>query len=151
GLVETHAGADLRERAVHLQRVKMGVEMEGTAEQLHRHDAAGPGTGDPRELLAHPSDLLGEDPIHRVEDLAPRGGQASATRPSSSTGPSSRGSTCYNTWLHGFCSHAPGRLMGVGVISLHDPNGMVAELERVAAFGWKAVVLRPNPVKGRLL
>ena len=28
---------------------------------------------------------------------------------------------------------------------------MVSELERIADFGWKAVYLRPNPVKGRLL
>jgi predicted TIM-barrel fold metal-dependent hydrolase len=57
----------------------------------------------------------------------------------------------YNTWLHGFCSRDPERLRGVGLISLHDPPAMVPELERVAALGWKAVLVRPNPIGGRLL
>jgi uncharacterized protein len=57
----------------------------------------------------------------------------------------------YNIWLHGFCSRDPRRLRGVGLVSLHDPGGMLAELERVAAFGWKAVMVRPNPIGGRLL
>lgn len=57
----------------------------------------------------------------------------------------------YNGWLRGFCGVNPARLRGVGLVSPHDPARMVPELERVAAFGWTAVVMRPNPVKGRLL
>lgn len=58
----------------------------------------------------------------------------------------------YNTWLYEeFCSYAPDRLKGVGAINLHAPEQMVSELYRIADFGWKAVVLRPNPVKGRIL
>jgi predicted TIM-barrel fold metal-dependent hydrolase len=57
----------------------------------------------------------------------------------------------YNDWLRGFCGANPARLRGVGLVSPHDPAQMVPELERVAAFGWTAVVMRPNPVKGRLL
>ncbi|HEX8701858.1 MAG TPA: amidohydrolase family protein [Myxococcaceae bacterium] len=57
----------------------------------------------------------------------------------------------YNDWLRDFCRPAPERLRGVGVISLHDPSRMVEELERVASFGWKAVVVPPNPVGGRTL
>ncbi len=58
----------------------------------------------------------------------------------------------YNTWLYEeFCSYDPSRLKGVGVINLHDPQEMVKELHRVVNFGWKAVFLRPNPVKGRIL
>ena len=57
----------------------------------------------------------------------------------------------YNGWLRGFCGVNPARLRGVGLVSPHDPAGMVPELERVAGFGWTAVVMRPNPVKGRLL
>lgn len=59
--------------------------------------------------------------------------------------------TAYNEWLEDFCRIDPGRLRGVGLISLHDPPRMVPELERAAGRGWKAVVLRPNPVGGRLL
>lgn len=57
----------------------------------------------------------------------------------------------YNNWLKDFCSHAPDRLNGVGAINLHAPETMVAQIQRIASFGWKAVFLRPNPVKGRLL
>ncbi|MRG92332.1 amidohydrolase family protein [Polyangium spumosum] len=57
----------------------------------------------------------------------------------------------YNAWLHDFCGRDHARLLGVGLISPHDPAGMVAQLDRVAAYGWKVVVLRPNPIQGRTL
>lgn len=60
--------------------------------------------------------------------------------------------SAYNNWLYEeFCSYDPSRLKGVGAINLHAPEKMVAELHQIADFGWKAVFLRPNPVKGRLL
>ncbi|NEQ75793.1 MAG: amidohydrolase [Okeania sp. SIO2C9] len=58
----------------------------------------------------------------------------------------------YNTWLfEEFCSYDPERLRGVGAINLHQPEKMVLELHRIAEYGGKAVFLRPNPIKGRLL
>ncbi|NET59387.1 MAG: amidohydrolase [Symploca sp. SIO2E6] len=57
----------------------------------------------------------------------------------------------YNNWLRDFCSYNPEILKGVGVVNPHAPEEMVSELQRIADFGWKAVFLRPNPVKGRLL
>lgn len=57
----------------------------------------------------------------------------------------------YNRWLHDFCAHDPARLRGVGVVNVHDPAAMVEDLACFAAWGWRAVVLRPNPVKGRIL
>ncbi len=57
----------------------------------------------------------------------------------------------YNDWLRDFCRASPERLHGAGALSLHDPLALVAELERVASFGWKAVVVPPNPVGGRAL
>ena len=58
----------------------------------------------------------------------------------------------YNTWLfEEYCSYAPDKLKGVGAINLHSPQEMVKELHRIANYGGKAVFLRPNPVKGRLL
>jgi len=57
----------------------------------------------------------------------------------------------YNNWLRDFCSYNPEILRGVGAINLHAPEEMVSELLRIVNFGWKAVFLRPNPVKGRLL
>jgi uncharacterized protein len=57
----------------------------------------------------------------------------------------------YNHWLKDFCAYDPALLKGVGAINLHAPEQMVSELQRIASFGWKAVCLLPNPVKGRLL
>ncbi len=57
----------------------------------------------------------------------------------------------YNNWLRDFCSYNPQILRGVGVVNLHAPAEMVSELHRIADFGWKAVFLRPNLVKGRSL
>jgi predicted TIM-barrel fold metal-dependent hydrolase len=57
----------------------------------------------------------------------------------------------YNTWLRGFCDHAPERLRGAALMSPQDPAGMVVELARVAALGFRTVVIRPNPVGGRTL
>lgn len=57
----------------------------------------------------------------------------------------------YNNWLRDFCNYQPDMLNPVGAINMHDPAEMVPELQRVAAWGWKTVFLRPNPVKGRLL
>ena len=60
-------------------------------------------------------------------------------------------SRAYNHWLRDYCSYNPQVLKGVGAISLHDPAEMTAQLHEIVEFGWKAVYLRPNPIKGRLL
>jgi uncharacterized protein len=57
----------------------------------------------------------------------------------------------YNDWLFDYCSADPQRLRGVGMIDRNAPDEMLRELERVRARGWRAVVLRPNPVGGRTL
>jgi len=57
----------------------------------------------------------------------------------------------YNNWLKDFCSYDPSILQGVGAINFHAPEQMVSQLHQIAKFGWKAVFLLPNPVKGRLL
>ncbi|NEO33838.1 MAG: amidohydrolase [Symploca sp. SIO3C6] len=57
----------------------------------------------------------------------------------------------YNNWLHDFCSFDSKKLRGVAAISLHSPETMALELQRIADWGWKTVFLRPNPVHGRLL
>jgi uncharacterized protein len=57
----------------------------------------------------------------------------------------------YNNWLRDFCSYDPHILRGVGLVNLHHPQAMVSELTRIAEFGWKAVCVLPNPVKGRIL
>lgn len=57
----------------------------------------------------------------------------------------------YNNWLRDFCSYNSQILQGVGAINLHFPQEMIPELLRISEFGWKAVFLRPNPIKKRLL
>lgn len=59
--------------------------------------------------------------------------------------------SAYNSWLHDYCAHDKSRLIGVGLISRQDPKGMVKELNRVIAFGWHTVMLRPEPIRGRSL
>ncbi|MBZ4420622.1 amidohydrolase family protein [Myxococcus sp. RHSTA-1-4] len=57
----------------------------------------------------------------------------------------------YNDWLRGFCAADPGFLHGVGALCRHEPEAMVREVERIAEWGWKAVMVHPQKVKGRLL
>ena len=57
----------------------------------------------------------------------------------------------YNNWLYDYCAHSPDRLYGVGIISRHDPDNMVQELEGILNLGWKSVVLRPEKILGRTL
>src|SRR2546426_77674 len=57
----------------------------------------------------------------------------------------------YNDWIHEFVGADPARLRPVAGLSLHDPAAARAEAERVAALGFRAVYVRPNPLRGRLL
>jgi predicted TIM-barrel fold metal-dependent hydrolase len=56
----------------------------------------------------------------------------------------------YNEWLRDFCA-ADDLFRPVGALCRHDPVEMVAELRRVAGWGWRAVTLRPNVMAGRSL
>jgi uncharacterized protein len=56
----------------------------------------------------------------------------------------------YNDWLHDFCQTDPNRLLGAGMISIHDINDAVEETHRVAEeFGFRSVFLRSNMVNGK--
>lgn len=57
----------------------------------------------------------------------------------------------YNVWLSGWRSVDPTRLRPAGLLPRHDPTAMMRELEWVLDAGWRAVVLRPEPVAGRPL
>lgn len=58
----------------------------------------------------------------------------------------------YNDWIVEFCALAPARLKPVGMlVALHDPALAVEEAARLAARGFKAIFIRPNPVRGRNL
>lgn len=55
----------------------------------------------------------------------------------------------YNRWLADVCAADPARLVPVALMARHDPIRMVADLEATLERGWKAIVLRPEPVRGR--
>jgi predicted TIM-barrel fold metal-dependent hydrolase len=58
----------------------------------------------------------------------------------------------YNNWLYDYCGADRKRLMGVGVIPVQDIKAAVEETRRVILeFKFKAIFVRPNPVKGRTL
>jgi predicted TIM-barrel fold metal-dependent hydrolase len=58
----------------------------------------------------------------------------------------------YNRWLADFCSHAPDRLFGAAMVSLHDAEIAAAEARHaVEELGMKSIFLRPNPVNGRTI
>jgi predicted TIM-barrel fold metal-dependent hydrolase len=61
------------------------------------------------------------------------------------------GAACraYNNWLRDYCSVAPTRLYGVGMVPLQDPDAAVVEMGRcVDDLGFKAVMLRPAAYRG---
>lgn len=55
----------------------------------------------------------------------------------------------YNRWLKHYCDYDASRLNAVGLISRHDPNTMLAQLDRIIANGWRCITLRPEVVAGR--
>src|SRR5215475_11998335 len=56
----------------------------------------------------------------------------------------------YNNWLHDYCAPNRDRLLGAAMISPHDIRDAVDESRRaVEELGFRAVFVRPNPVKGR--
>ena len=57
----------------------------------------------------------------------------------------------YNRWLKDYIQADTGRLIGIGLISRHEPSAMIAQLEKVLSFGWKIVTLRPEVINGRHL
>ena len=58
----------------------------------------------------------------------------------------------YNNWLYDYCGADRDRLLGVGVVPVQDIGAAVTETRRcVKELGFKAIFMRPNPVKGRMV
>ena len=57
----------------------------------------------------------------------------------------------YNRWLADRCAPAPARLHGAAIIARYEPEAMVTQARFAVERGWPAVVVRPNPIAGRLL
>ncbi len=61
------------------------------------------------------------------------------------------GAACraYNNWLRDYCSVAPSRLYGVGMVPLQDHDAAVVEMRRcIDELGFKAIMLRPAAYRG---
>jgi predicted TIM-barrel fold metal-dependent hydrolase len=50
----------------------------------------------------------------------------------------------YNEWIAEFCSYAPERLFGIGLVPLQDVALAVEEARQVAELGLRGVLLRPS-------
>ncbi len=56
----------------------------------------------------------------------------------------------YGRWLRDFCDRDPARLIGVGLVCLHDPTTALEDARyAVESLGFRAIMLRPNPINGR--
>jgi predicted TIM-barrel fold metal-dependent hydrolase len=55
----------------------------------------------------------------------------------------------YNDWMYDFCQTAPHRLIGSGMLSVHDIQDAIAEARRVKELGFRAVFLRSNIVNDK--
>jgi predicted TIM-barrel fold metal-dependent hydrolase len=56
----------------------------------------------------------------------------------------------YNDWLHEFCGADRERLIGIAVVPQNDVDECLAEARRgVRQLGFRGVMMRPNPVRGR--
>ena len=59
-------------------------------------------------------------------------------------------SRAYNDWLAELCSAAPDRMYGAAMLPAQCVEAAVEEVRRAKReFGFKAVFLRPNPIRGR--
>ena len=57
----------------------------------------------------------------------------------------------YNAWATNFASDGAGRLHAVAVIPLQSTPGALAEIERAAAAGFRAAMIRPSYHAGRFI
>ena len=53
----------------------------------------------------------------------------------------------YNNWIAEFVTHAPTRLVGLGLISMHDADEAIRELKRVVSLGLKGIMINPSSPK----
>ncbi len=57
----------------------------------------------------------------------------------------------YNRWLADLVAADPTRLRAAALVARLDPDAMIPHARFALDHGWPAVVVRPNPIAGRLL
>ncbi len=97
----------------------------------------------------------GYDPRARLVDMDAEGIDVAVLYPTSMLSwveePDLFGAACraYNRWLADYCSAAPTRLFGVGIVPVQDMDAAVTEMRNcVEQLGFKAVMIRPCPYIG---
>ncbi|MFB7588735.1 amidohydrolase family protein [Streptomyces sp. NPDC056169] len=99
----------------------------------------------------------GNDPAARMKDMAQDGVSAEVLYPSLAMSlfwlrDAEFQRACfraYNDWLAEFVSHAPDRLVGLGLISLWDAEEAVKEVNRCRAMGLKGASIWASPAPER--
>ena len=85
-----------------------------------------------------------------VAVLYPSAGLCASARPYEDDGFAMAIARAYNNWLGEFCSYRPQRLYGATMVMPQDIDGTVAEIIRAKReYGFNAIYIRPNPVRGR--
>lgn len=85
-----------------------------------------------------------------VAVLFPTRGLSVLTHPNRDPRFSAALARAYNDWLHDFCQADSKRLLGAGMISIHDINDAKEETRRVVdEYGFRSVFLRSNMVNGK--
>jgi predicted TIM-barrel fold metal-dependent hydrolase len=97
----------------------------------------------------------GHDPHARLADMDDEGIDVAVLYPTSMLtwvdDAELFGAACraYNNWLRDYCSAAPTRLYGVGMVPLQDLDAAAVEMRRcVDELGFKAIMLRPAAYRG---
>jgi predicted TIM-barrel fold metal-dependent hydrolase len=83
--------------------------------------------------------------------LYPSAGLFAPFQPGLDAHASARACRTYNEWITAYCAVAPGRLFGIGLVPLADPQLAVVEAKRAASLGLVGVLVRPNHLYGRNL
>ena len=101
----------------------------------------------------------GFDPHERIKDMDELGIDAAMLYPTtlamlggiSDPAVANALARAYNRWVADYCEPYPDRLFAAAVVPIQSTELAVAELQRVAKLGFKAVVVRPNLVNGQPL
>lgn len=102
-----------------------------------------PGGFDPHKRIVD----MDEEGVHAALLFPTIGLRFSAMRDSRVAAASCR---AYNKWLADYCKPYPGRLFGMAAIPFQEPELAVKEMRfAVEKLGFRGVLIRPNPVRGR--
>jgi predicted TIM-barrel fold metal-dependent hydrolase len=102
----------------------------------------------------------GADPVARLADLDAEGIEIAVLFPTTGlffagiADDRVQNALCraYNDWLFDYCATDRRRLVGIAVVPQNDVDAAVAEARRaVEELGFRGVMVRPNPIRGRLM